>query len=429
MVEFDVSMFAFVREGIRYTRHKTSLCPAAVTGIYRHNPGHKKRGLREWLEKAIQNHPPKWRLLFFPWLYPTSSRCSSFVALKFSMLHIPLHGTHHAISCPLPRTSSPTHGWESVLRWHWGFRHGESPHFTMFGQWSLISLFLLHCCCGEGCVFFAARKWAQQPSRLINMEGLSQRPHKPVQSKHQCSNALLEGIWWMEWIRWSEHVPWAAHQGVTIWKINNDGTQTSHWIGIKTQWTSMKLDIYPKPSKSWGMFGSNKALLLSNAIHHSCRTYKDFYTWLEGAWTKSTGEYHPQTELLRPTNDCPPETQGPRPLLEFSRSYIYMCVCRVCMIMIPFVENNRTHICNYPCWSQLLFFWGGVSIEDLQTALQSLRLALVLSCISFGMLKSLRRASTLKQQTLKPSNPQIYKSWSPERQNCLRVAGCSFILW
>ena len=60
MVEFDVSMFAFVREGIRYTRHKTSLCPAAVTGIYRHNPGHKKRGLREWLEKAIQNHPPKW---------------------------------------------------------------------------------------------------------------------------------------------------------------------------------------------------------------------------------------------------------------------------------------------------------------------------------------------------------------------------------
>lgn len=153
MVEFDVSMFAFVREGIRYTRHKTSLCPAAVTGIYRHNPGHKKRGLREWLEKAIQNHPPKWRLLFFPWLYPTSSRCSSFVAVKFSMLHIPLHGTHHAISCPLPRTSSPTHGWESVLRWHWGFRHGESPHFTMFGQWSLISLFLLHCCCGEGCVF------------------------------------------------------------------------------------------------------------------------------------------------------------------------------------------------------------------------------------------------------------------------------------
>ena len=273
--------------------------------------------------------------------------------------------------------------------------------------------------------FFAARKWAQQPSRLINMEGLSQRPHRPVQSKHQCSNALLEGIWWMEWIRWSEHVPWAAHQGVTIWKINNDGAQTSHWIGIKNTVNINELDIYPKPSKSWGMFGSNKALLLSNAIHHSCRTYKDFYTWLEGAWTKSTGEYHPQTELLRPTNDCPPETQGPRPLLEFSRSYIYIYRC---MIMIPIVEITERIFATILA-GVTMFFFGGVSIEDLQTAMQSLRLALVLSCISFGMLKSLRRASTLKQQTLKPSNPQIYKSWSPERQNCLRVAGFSFILW
>ena len=157
MVEFDVSMFAFERVfgilGIRQV-FAPQLWPA-YTGII---PGTKKGGYENGMKKPIQNHPPKWRLLFFPWLYPTSSRCSSFVALKFSMLHIPLHGTHHAISCPLPRTSSPTHGWESVLRWHWGFRHGESPHFTMFGQWSLISLFLLHCCCGEGCVFFCSQE-------------------------------------------------------------------------------------------------------------------------------------------------------------------------------------------------------------------------------------------------------------------------------
>ena len=359
MVEFDVSMFAFVREGIRYTRHKTSLCPAAVTGIYRHNPGHKKRGLREWLEKAIQNHPPKWRLLFFPWLYPTSSRCSSFVALKFSMLHIPLHGTHHAISCPLPRTSSPTHGWESVLRWHWGFRHGESPHFTMFGQLSLISLFLLHCCCGEGCVFFAARKWAQQPSRLINMEGLSQRPHKPVQSKHQCSNALLEGIWWMEWIRWSEHVPWAAHQGVTIWKINNDGTQTSHWIGIKTQWTSM-----------------NWTYIQSLQNHEAClvaikRCYFQMQFIIAVGPTRTSildwrvhEQKAPENITHRLSSSDPrmivhqkPKAQGH--CWNSLYIYIYMCVSCVCMIMIPFVEITERTFATILAGVSYYFLGGG----------------------------------------------------------------------
>jgi hypothetical protein len=65
MVEFDVSMFAFVREGIRYTRHKTSLCPAAVTGIYRHNPGHKKGGYENGWKKPSKIIPQNGGYCFF----------------------------------------------------------------------------------------------------------------------------------------------------------------------------------------------------------------------------------------------------------------------------------------------------------------------------------------------------------------------------